>query len=154
MTRVDFYFNVSDKLQKTIELTHRAVNKQRRVMLYAVDEPQATTLSDKLWCDIPTSFIPHSLVSNGKVDASLLNFAPIVIATADANGQALHLHEDDVLINLYSQHPIFFSRFRQLIELVGMDETDKIMARNRYKFYRDRGYEIKSIDTSATQSAN
>ena len=42
----------------------------------------------------------------------------------------------------------FFSRFRRLIEIVGADEVDKAQARIRYKFYRDRGYEIKSYDAA------
>jgi DNA polymerase III subunit chi len=50
------------------------------------------------------------------------------------------------LINLTQKEPSFFSRFTQLIELVTNDEQDKVAARARFKFYRDRGYEIKSID--------
>jgi DNA polymerase-3 subunit chi len=56
--------------------------------------------------------------------------------------------QDDVLINLQAQHPPFFSRFRHLIELVGAEESDKIAARARFKFYRDRGYTIKSTDVA------
>jgi len=58
------------------------------------------------------------------------------------------LLHDDILINLRVQHPPFFSRFRRLIELVGQDESDKVEARTRYRFYRDRGYEIKSFDVN------
>jgi DNA polymerase-3 subunit chi len=54
--------------------------------------------------------------------------------------------QDDMLINFTSSEPGFFSRFTQLVELVGDAEQDKIAARARFKFYRDRGYEIKSID--------
>jgi len=46
-------------------------------------------------------------------------------------------------------HPPFFSRFRYLVELVGNDEDDKVAARQRYKFYRDRGYQVKSTDAAA-----
>ncbi len=151
MTRVDFYFNVSDKPQLIVDLTQKAVDKHRRVMVYAADEMQAKALSDKLWCDTPSSFLPHCLVNADSIDYSSLSFVPIVIATSADRGQEAHLHQDDVLINLHRQHPAFFSRFRQLIELVGMDEADKMAARARYKFYRDRGYEIKSIDNKATQ---
>jgi len=60
--------------------------------------------------------------------------------------QREQLIHDDVLVNLQAQHPPFFSRFRRLIEIVGVDEEDKAAARIRYRFYRDRGYEIKSFD--------
>jgi len=35
------------------------------------------------------------------------------------------------------------------VELVGTDEEDKALARQRFKFYRDRGYEIKHSDEDA-----
>jgi DNA polymerase-3 subunit chi len=69
---------------------------------------------------------------------------PIII---DATGE--QLIQDDILINLKTDHPPFFSRFRYLVELVGSDEADKVAARARYKFYRDRGYQIKSTDVMA-----
>jgi DNA polymerase-3 subunit chi len=53
------------------------------------------------------------------------------------------LCQDDILINLSQKQLTVFSRFQQLIELVGADEEEKAMARRRYKFYRDRGYEVK-----------
>ena len=152
MTRIDFYFNVSDKSQIILELTQKAIDKQRRVMLNAVDELQAKVLSDTLWCGTPSSFLPHYVVGADMIDESILNFVPIVIAAALSSGREAHLHQDDLLINLQTQPPLFFSRFRQLIELVGTDDADKAAARSRYKFYRDRGYEIKSIDTSKTKS--
>lgn len=153
MTRVDFYFNVADKPKKIIALTQEALSKQRRVMLYVADEVQANGLSVRLWGDDPSSFLPHTMFSDMVDDTSNLvssfMLTPILIATPLTNGQEAHLHQDDVLINLRTTHPTFFSRFRQLIEIVGIDEVDRVEARLRYKFYRDRGYEIKSIDTSA-----
>ncbi len=159
MTRVDFYFNVGDKPQKVIELSQKALNKQRRVLVYVADITQAQVISDKLWQDSPSSFMPHSLFGHhlnetGDVQISSLAVTPILIAMPLSampftNSQVADYHQDDVLINLQSEHVEFFSRFRQLIELVGVDEIDKVAARLRYKFYRDRGYEIKSIDTSA-----
>jgi DNA polymerase-3 subunit chi len=60
------------------------------------------------------------------------------------DGEALL--QDDILINLQTAHPPFFGRFRLLVELVGTDDDDKVAARVRFRFYRDRGYEVKSID--------
>lgn len=147
MTRVDFYFNVSDKLQKTRELTQKALFKQRKVMVCAADETQAMSLSQALWCDAPSSFLPNCLVSTSVTDELALKITPIIISSL----QDHHFNQDDVLINLNNDHPVFFSRFRQLIELVGTDEADRSAARLRFKFYRDRGYEIKTVDDTATQ---
>ena len=60
------------------------------------------------------------------------------------------LLQDDMLINLTQAEPSFFSRFTHLVELVSADEQDKVAARKRYTFYRDRGYEIKSINHAQT----
>ena len=37
---------------------------------------------------------------------------------------------------------------QRLIEIVSLDDADVGAARARYRFYRDRGYEIRSHDLS------
>lgn len=141
MTRIEFFFNVGNKLQKVAELSESAVSKGRRLMVFTADMPAASKLEHFLWTQPATGFMPHCRPDNG-----LAISTPVII---DWQGQQL-VH-DDVLINLQSQHPPFFSRFRRLIEIVGEDEADKAEARMRYRFYRDRGYEIKSFDASGVR---
>jgi DNA polymerase-3 subunit chi len=38
-----------------------------------------------------------------------------------------------------------------LIEIVSLDEQDRADARERFRFYRDRGYEIRTHDLSKTK---
>jgi DNA polymerase III subunit chi len=136
MTRVEFFFNVADKPQKIVELASSAVRKGRRLFVYT-DVPSTTQqLQDYLWGHAATSFLP-----NCTTQEAWLAQTPIVV-----DHQATQLPHDDLLINLQATHPAFFSRFRRLIEIVGTDETDKVAARVRYKFYRDRGYEIRTFD--------
>ena len=85
--------------------------------------------------------MPSNLASESKAQ-----FSPIVI---HKNGD--NLLQDDVLINLQSEQPSFFGRFRYLAELVGSEEEDKVAARARFRFYKDRGYEIKSTDASVAK---
>ena len=54
-----------------------------------------------------------------------------------------------VLINLYALPPPFFSRFERLAEIVSRDEAELAAGRERWKFYKARGYEIRSYDLSA-----
>ncbi|MBL8421091.1 MAG: DNA polymerase III subunit chi, partial [Dechloromonas sp.] len=42
--------------------------------------------------------------------------------------------------------PPGFSRFHSLIEVVGQEEADRSSARDRVKFYKDRGYEVRYFD--------
>jgi DNA polymerase III subunit chi len=56
---------------------------------------------------------------------------------------------DGVLLNLRAEQPPFFSRFQRLIEIVSLDEADRARARERFRFYRDRGYPIETHNLSA-----
>jgi len=140
MTRVEFYFNVTDKLAQVTELCTKAVAKGRQLTVFTSDSEVNAELQQRLWNAGATSFLPSMLPHE---DAA--HMSPIILDTQGDN-----LLQDDILINLQAEHPLFFSRFRYLVELVGNDEADKMAARIRFKFYRDRGYQIKSTDVTAT----
>ena len=141
MTRIDFYFNVPDKFRQVAELAHQALGRQRRLFIYTTGANEAAALESVLWSHPSTGFLPHC-----RSDHPLGPETPIVI---DWQGENL-LH-DDILINLTPNHPPFFSRFKGLIEVVGLEEDDRSTARSRFRFYRDRGYEIKSHDVTTEQ---
>ena len=61
------------------------------------------------------------------------------------------VHEQ-VLVNLCQASAPGFSRFERVIEIVGLDEDDRALARNRFRFYRERGYEIRTHDLSQAAS--
>ncbi len=136
MTRVEFFFNVEDKLAKIADLSEKAVAKGRQLTIVSPTAAYQSQLQEKLWEFKPTSFLPSAVA--GDADAA---FSPIHIHLADNP-----LAQDDVLINLDQEVPMFFGRFRYLVELVSDEEQDKVAARARFKFYRDRGYEIKSTN--------
>jgi DNA polymerase III subunit chi len=156
MTRIEFYFNVADKQQLVESLVTVALNKRRLVNILVPDDNAATSLGDYLWQHTPSSFLPNVQLNSNQtakatideilVDKTLVEKTPVVIAVQgkiEANNPFL---QDDMLINLSINEPVMFSRYTQLVEMVGVDEIDKVAGRKRYKFYRDRGYEIKNID--------
>jgi len=53
-----------------------------------------------------------------------------------------------VLVNLHAAPPPFFSRFERMVEIVTRDEADAAAGRERWKFYKARGYEIRSFNLS------
>jgi DNA polymerase-3 subunit chi len=69
---------------------------------------------------------------------------PIIISdsltTLDAHQQ---------LLNLADNVPPEFSRFDEVVEIVSQAGPDKLPARERFKFYRERGYELHNQDISA-----
>jgi DNA polymerase-3 subunit chi len=136
MTRIDFYFNVANKKLLLSELVQGALNKRRKVTVLADNAESAHEISASLWQQQIEGFAPNVLVDN-----VLALQTPVIV-----HWQQNELLQDDMLINFAQVGPSFFSRFTQLVELVGEDEQDKVAARARYKFYRDRGYEVKNIN--------
>jgi DNA polymerase-3 subunit chi len=49
--------------------------------------------------------------------------------------------------------PPFFSRFHRVAELVDGDEEQRRQSRERYRFYRDRGYALENHPIKAEQYA-
>jgi DNA polymerase-3 subunit chi len=136
MTRIEFFFNVDDKLAKAAELCEKSVDKGRELMIFTQGDEMNDALQQVLWHQSATSFLACT-----KADKAIRQHSSIVVS--DNSG---HLIKDDILINLQAEYPPFFSRFRYLVELVGNDDGDKATARLKFRFYRDRGYEIKSTD--------
>jgi DNA polymerase-3 subunit chi len=48
----------------------------------------------------------------------------------------------EVLINLAGAVPEFFSRYHRVAELVDSNGQRREQGRERFRFYRDRGYEL------------
>lgn len=143
MTRVEFIFNVEDKLAKAADLCEKAVNKGRQLTIAAADANLCAQLQDALWQTSPSSFMPLLALHNTQYQPAHF---PVHFFLHGTEGSDIKLMQDDVLIHFLQETPNYFSRFRYLVELVGFDEQDKALARTRFKFYRDRGYEIKTTD--------
>ena len=117
-------------------LVRKVLEKGHLITLFTEDESAAKAYSNVLWGNYKTSSLPNVLASDLQMRET-----PVVI-----DWQVKQLYQDDILVNLTQQQLTVFSRFRQLVELVGVDEKDKALARQRFKFYRDRGYEINHFD--------
>jgi DNA polymerase-3 subunit chi len=132
VTRIDFYLDADDRLQVACRVAAKALAQAHRVLIYAPDGELARAIDRLLWTTPAIGFVPHVMA-----DHKLASETPVVIAR-----DAAALPHDDVLVNLGSSEPASFARFHRLVEIVGRDEDDKQAARGRYRFYRDRGYEI------------
>jgi len=47
-----------------------------------------------------------------------------------------------VLINLSDQTPSNFARFERMLEIVADQEAERNAGRERYRFYKERGYPL------------
>jgi DNA polymerase-3 subunit chi len=136
MTSISFYFNVPDKTLLLAQLLQKVLHQHRKATLFVEHAEAGHALSSHLWAQANASFL-----ANAVAEEAWASVTPIMIAW-----QPHTVFQDDLLVNLQSTQLTFFSRFKQLIELVGLDEADKAAARQRFSFYRDRGYEIKPVD--------
>ncbi len=136
MTRIDFYSlepgSRGDRFTLTCRLVERIRATGARVLIHCPDIEQARHLDRLLWTFRDDSFLPHGRV--GQVDAEL---TPVLIS-----GDGTPLTEDQVLINLSAQVPEFFERFSRLCEPVDQDPAVRLAGRERFRYYRDRGYPL------------
>ena len=136
MTSISFYTHAADRLAIAHRLAAKAWGQKLGVLIYTTDETVATGIDRLLWTQPALSFIPHC-----RDGSPLAGVTPVIIGErADALASA------DVLINLDSEPPPMFSRFERLMEIVTEDEDDVLRGRRRYRFYRDRGYELADHD--------
>ena len=143
MTKVDFYTGSSDKLRTACQLSHKAMQNGVRTVISTPDATTHDALDKLLWHYPATAFIPHC-----RCDAKDAAHTPVVL---NHGGDKFPHH--DLLINLHSECVPFFSRFERVIEIISQDAEDSRLGRERFKFYRDRGYELRHIDLSAAQNA-
>jgi DNA polymerase-3 subunit chi len=138
VTQIDFYTHVGDKLKTACQLAGKAFAHGLKVTVFCADREGAQRFDRALWLTPSIGFVPHCAP-----DDPLAAETPVII---DCRGEGLL--NDEVLLNLRPEWPPFFSRFQRLIEIVSLDEQDRAEARERFRFYRDRGYEIRTHDLS------
>lgn len=138
MTRVDFYILEDSQGQARQRLACRLAEKayalEHTIYIHTDDRQQAEQLDQLLWTFRDGSFIPHSLQ-----DDKVTPQAAIVIG--HDGGPEDH---NQVLINLSQAVPPFFSCFERVAEVITGDEQARQAGRERFRFYRDRGYKINT----------
>ncbi|MBS4096924.1 MAG: DNA polymerase III subunit chi [Sulfuricella sp.] len=136
MTQIDFYTNVPDKFRIACQLAGKAYAQGQRTLIYTADARSRDHLDTLLWTTPAIGFIPHC-----KAGDELAEMTPVVI---DHRGE--DITHDDVLINLSDERPAFFSRFQRLLEIIGEDAAEKAAGRERWGFYKERGYPLNHHD--------
>lgn len=140
MTRVDFY-QLADSSGKaplltSCKLIKKALLVHRNVYVQVPDMRTGEQLDELLWQFEPDAFIPHLLLPRDE---------KISAAVAIGVGAAPDPFTD-VLINLSDNLPHAFQRFERVLELVPASEEQRLKARERYSFYKQRGYALHYHD--------
>jgi DNA polymerase-3 subunit chi len=133
MTRIDFHSNVGDSLLYACRLIRKAYLAGQPTIVLAEPE-RLRAFDEQLWTFSPLDFVPHC-----NAGSPLAAQTPIVLA---ANLDDVPHHQ--VLLNLGATVPAQFARFERLLEVVGNAQDELVAGRERYRFYRDRGYALNN----------
>ncbi len=139
MTRIDFYIlpeSAGGGLVITAcKLCDKAAQGGATTYVHVPDPTAADALNTALW-----SFRQGSFVAHERLGETLEPPLPMVLIGAAEPPADYH----GIMINLDTEVPPFFSRFERVLEIVDGDPVARSKSRERFKFYRDRGYELST----------
>ena len=134
MNRVDFYILPPNVLPDRFVCTiaNKAWQNGNNIYIHTKNRETAVLLDNLLWTYSDISFLPHGLYdehNHGNI--------PILVGWNEPSPDNCQ-----VMINLTEDIPDTVDKFSRIIEIVAGNSQDRQSARNRYRSYRDRGYEL------------
>ena len=152
MARIDFHSNVADKLEYACRLTRKiwsatAVGQPVRNIVMVGEKADLKKLDELLWTFSSADFLPHCFI-----DDEAAADTPIVLTDDFASPDLAGVPHADVMIHLGMRMPqdvaALVARFPRIVEVVTVDEAERLAGRERYKAYRDLGHELHNFDQS------
>jgi DNA polymerase III subunit chi len=152
MARIDFHSNVSDKLEYACRLTRKIWSatpegEPVRNIVMVGERADLKKLNELLWAFSSTDFLPHCFIEDETAAET-----PIVL-TDDFSSSALNsIPHADVMIHLGMRMPTdvpaLVARFPRIVEVVTVNEAERLAGRERFKAYRELGHELHNFDQS------
>ena len=140
MTRVDFYVldgeDEASRLTLVCRLAEKAHERGKTVFVHDDDEGRLGRLDAALWSFRPESFVPHRLLAADEPPDGV-DSDPVQLGLGEPAA------DRSVLINLAREVPAFFSRLERTLEVVDQHPDVRAAGRERYRFYRHRGYPLE-----------
>lgn len=140
MAKVDFYIlsneGPDEPLKVACRIADKAWRQGNRVRVQVGTADVLRRLDDMMWTFKQESFLPHEIDGQNAGDEDL-DPAPVLL---DAGaGSAV---TPDVLINLTGELPDGADRVSRIAEIVPTDPDAVASGRERYRHYRERGFEL------------
>jgi len=137
MSRVDFYVldEPSPEGSKRVacRIAEKAWLKGHRVYIATASDSMTRQMDNLLWTYRQDSFTPHGIfLQHAQQDL------PILVGHTDEPPDA------EILVNLTDGVPPFHGRFARVSEIVAGDAESRRMGRERFRYYRDTGYDLHS----------
>jgi DNA polymerase-3 subunit chi len=152
MARIDFHSNVGDKLDYACRLTRKiwsatSEGQPVRNIVIVGEQADLNKLDELLWTFSSTDFLPHCFIDNEAAGDT-----PILLTDDFASSALNQVPHADVMIHLGMRMPQDVSglvaRFPRIVEVVTVNEAERLAGRERYKAYRELGHELFNFDQS------
>lgn len=152
MARIDFHSNVSDKLEYVCRLTRKIWSatpegQPVRNIVIVGDRADLKKLDELLWTFSGTDFLPHCFITDEAAPDT-----PVVLSENFAISSLNAIPHADVMIHLGMQMPEdvpgLVERFPRIVEVVTVNEAERLAGRERYKAYRALGHDLHNFDQS------
>ena len=143
MTVIDFYTHCEDRFEVASKLVAKAWAQHGSVRVLTDGRGSHSRHSGGFSGSRPaTGFLPALPARQAPCAAE----TPILVD----HGLA-HEGPAAVLINMHAAPPPFFSRFERVAEIIGTDDAEAAAGRDRWKFYKARGYEVRAHNLLGTR---
>ncbi|KLT73408.1 DNA polymerase III subunit chi [Neisseria arctica] len=137
MPKATFYTHVADPADFACRLAQRALQNSNSILIWTDTETAAAKLDIDLWRFNATSFLPHEIWHDGTYPEDV----PIVISSGN---QLPKQTTAEVVLNLSAA---FWCDTRpqpsRVLEIVGTSLEELADARERFKAYKQSGFEIE-----------
>lgn len=146
MTEIEFHICDSadvDSQKYLIQRTLAAYRAQSPVHIHCDDLAQAQHMSEALWSHSQSCFLANEVLTEPQKPSSQLS--PITLS--DNISFAAHF---GTLLYCGKSEPEHISRFLKYCFIVPADDETKTLARERYKFFKQRGYPLQHIPVTKT----
>lgn len=108
-----------------------------KIFINCENRTYAEELAEVFWNTSPERYIAHNLVGEGpqhgtNVEIGFQGVKP--------------LWNRQIVLNLANVHTTFANQFTEVVDFVPCDENTKQIARERFKQYRQAGFQMQTID--------
>ena len=118
-------------------LIRHFVAQGAKVYINADNKEESLYWDELLWQLPPEQFIAHNLIGEGPKNSTQVEIGYTQLRPS---------WNRQIVINLAKDKTNFAGTFAQVVDFVPCDEKTRQTARERYKIYRQAGYQMQTID--------
>lgn len=129
--------SASGLIHYVVFLAHHFAKQGAKVYINGQDRQHAEQLAEAFWQVPPEQFVPHNLVGEGPKYATAIEIGFQGIRPS---------WNRQLVINLADNATTFAQQFTEVVDFVPCEENAKQLARERYKLYRQAGYQLQTVE--------